>query len=269
MIKIFVINLEESEYRRKFMINQLKRVGFPFQVVCAVRSSEIEDEFVEEVNRKDIRCGPMTKGEIACVLSHAKACEAIKKDKNCSLGVILEDDVIFKNGILNVLNSLKANHPVDQVTLLCLTAISEVHLTRAAKLNDLYCLMTTEPLSRVWGARAYILSPKQGEVLASEMRSMRCRADDWHSYVCSGSIRNVMSVFPLPTVHAEFESDIGLYKNPESPLLSRKFISRFIHRKKLFPLYHIALHCRRRREERRQKKVIFVENEMCKKTYKL
>lgn len=110
--KIFVINLNESTERLERLKSEFERIGLDFERLPAVDGRDLtEDQIFQhyspELNRKKY-FKPLSKPEIGLYMSHLKACERIISE-NLDFGIILEDDIVLKNGfqmIPQVLRSL-------------------------------------------------------------------------------------------------------------------------------------------------------------------
>lgn len=99
--KIFVINLNESTERLERLKFEFERIGLDFERLPAVDGRDLtEDQIFQhyspELNRKKY-FKPLSKPEIGLYMSHLKACERIISE-NLDFGIILEDDIVLKNG---------------------------------------------------------------------------------------------------------------------------------------------------------------------------
>ena len=99
--KIFVINLNESTERLERLKSEFERIGLDFERLPAVDGRDLtEDQIFQhyspELNRKKY-FKPLSKPEIGLYMSHLKACERIISE-NLDFGIILEDDIVLKNG---------------------------------------------------------------------------------------------------------------------------------------------------------------------------
>ena len=98
--KIFVINLDRSVSRWEKMRGRLEALGLPYERIPAVDGKNASDEFLNkyysaELNRKKYYAC-MSAPEIACYISHLKACErAVSEDLDYA--IILEDDIILED----------------------------------------------------------------------------------------------------------------------------------------------------------------------------
>ena len=111
--KIFVINLNESTERLERLKSEFERIGLDFERIPAVdgrklSENQILEHYSSKLNRKKYFV-PLSKPEIGLYMSHLKACEKIISE-NLDFGIILEDDIVLKEGfqiVPQVLSSLK------------------------------------------------------------------------------------------------------------------------------------------------------------------
>lgn len=109
--KIFVINLDESTARLERLKSEFERIGLNFERLPAVdgrklNESQILKHYSLEQNRKKY-FKPLSKPEIGLYMSHLKACEKIISE-NLDFGIILEDDIVLKEGFQIVPQVLSA-----------------------------------------------------------------------------------------------------------------------------------------------------------------
>tara|TARA_R110001592_G_scaffold329084_1_gene610769 strand:- start:1 stop:633 length:633 start_codon:yes stop_codon:yes gene_type:complete len=104
MLEIFLINLEHRTDRLKHFENENKKYNFDVSIVSAIDKKDID--------RKDykIKCyRSLTKGQIACYLSHYKVYEKASTE----LTLVLEDDVKFNPNFKMNLRKVLENAPRD------------------------------------------------------------------------------------------------------------------------------------------------------------
>lgn len=92
-MKIYVVNLKSRLDRKEYMLNQFEKFGITdYEFIEAIDGSKIDtSEFGYNEYKSSKFCRPLTKNEIACVLSHNYLYEKIiQSGERC---VILEDDV--------------------------------------------------------------------------------------------------------------------------------------------------------------------------------
>jgi len=103
--KIYIINLEHRTDRKEAVIKQLEKEGMMnYEFVNAVNGTDsaILKKF-KKIRKNGSKIG--TPGHLGCLLSHKKVLLKAKED-NVKQFMILEDDVILKDGFINRLNSI-------------------------------------------------------------------------------------------------------------------------------------------------------------------
>ena len=103
--KIYIINLEHRTDRKDSVIKQLEKEGMMnYEFVNAVNGTDsaILKKF-KKIRKNGSKIG--THGHLGCLLSHKKVLLKAKED-NVKQFMILEDDVILKDGFINRLNSI-------------------------------------------------------------------------------------------------------------------------------------------------------------------
>lgn len=102
---IWVLNLERSKDRRKYMEEQLQKLNWQFEIIPAVDGKCLgPDELKYYSTQQAIKTikREMTPGEIGCALSHAKMWERIVA-KSIEEVLIFEDDAKIKKELIDVL----------------------------------------------------------------------------------------------------------------------------------------------------------------------
>ncbi len=94
--KVFVINLDRSADRWENMHTQLDKLGLPYERFAAIDGKKCSDAFLGGyysafLNKKRY-FADLSRGEIACYISHLKVCQKIV-DLNLDYGIVLEDDI--------------------------------------------------------------------------------------------------------------------------------------------------------------------------------
>ena len=97
-VPVLVINLDRSPERMTAVAKNLTALELPFVRIPAIDGANESDEVLYKnysaVKNIKEHYRPLKRGEIACYLSHRKACEYIIKNKlDCAL--VLEDDAIL------------------------------------------------------------------------------------------------------------------------------------------------------------------------------
>lgn len=104
-IPIWILNLERSGDRRKYMERQLNELNWRFEIIPAVDSKHLRSEDLKYYSAQEAMKTiqrELKPGEIGCALSHARMWERIVAE-NIEEVLILEDDVTIKRELLDVL----------------------------------------------------------------------------------------------------------------------------------------------------------------------
>lgn len=94
--KIFIINLAHSTERWQHVSQQLERLQLPYERIDAVYGKTLSDSEIDAVFSTTLADKyfhyRLTRGEIACYLSHIKAWQQIIDD-GLDFAIVLEDDI--------------------------------------------------------------------------------------------------------------------------------------------------------------------------------
>lgn len=107
--KIYVINLKRSPDRWNSISSKLKELGVDFERMEAADAQTLSDEeiskyYSKELNRKRMS-RYMTKGEIACYISHIY-CWQKMLEENLDFAITIEDDVVPNEKLLKTIEFL-------------------------------------------------------------------------------------------------------------------------------------------------------------------
>lgn len=117
--KIYLINLARSTDRLAACARQLDAHDLPFERIEAVDGDDMHNSTISDVYdfNKSSYHKHMTKGEIACYLSHVQTWQRIV-DEKLDYAVILEDDILLQDGIQEALDAISSiNEPWDLIKL--------------------------------------------------------------------------------------------------------------------------------------------------------
>ena len=103
--KIYIINLEHRKDRKDSVIKQLEKEGITnYEFITAINGNDDEiSNLFKNIRKNGSKIG--TPGHLGCLLSHKKVLMKAKED-NINSFMILEDDIILKDGFINRLNSI-------------------------------------------------------------------------------------------------------------------------------------------------------------------
>lgn len=186
-LKTYIINLEKSTVRRKYMQNLLSEFeSLDLEFLPAIDGRSLSDEMLHSrfdfKKSRSLYGKTLNAGEVGCALSHRKAYEELLRSDN-PYALVFEDDIsIVRN--LNLLD-LKA---IDQVAN---------HVKpRAIMLSGDYSFYKRKPIVRVFsavGAYAYIINRDAARRILSITPPFNL-ADDWMYYKRRGL--QLFAVYP-------------------------------------------------------------------------
>lgn len=108
MMKIYCINLERSQDRRRKMQSQFDRLLIPFEFINAVDGRTLSDEKIATVYDKwrtrFCHGKDLSRGEIGCVLSHIEFYRKVIADN--APGFLFEDDVKLDSDVKGALEKI-------------------------------------------------------------------------------------------------------------------------------------------------------------------
>lgn len=173
-LAVYLINMDGADRRLDAMRAELAHAGLPFTRIAGVNGRALNypiPEFDERAYR--LKHGRRTSpAEIGCYLSHI-ACARAFLDGDCDLALILEDDVTFKPGFLDVLD--RAARQRDLWNILRLTTVNRGRKYRVRDLGQGRWLALA--LTREKGAGAYVIDRPAAEWFTTGMMPMQLAFD--------------------------------------------------------------------------------------------
>lgn len=105
-ISIFIVNLKKDKNKKEYIKQLCNKHNLQAIFVNAVYGKELSKDFINKVYSKDDAIKKfgreLDRGEIGCALSHRKIYE-IMLQENISYALILEDDIEFDQGLVEVM----------------------------------------------------------------------------------------------------------------------------------------------------------------------
>jgi len=266
-IKVYIVSLARATERRKFMEKQLEKLNLDYQFIEAHDARNITNSELQEVNNNRIYEQDLSRGEVACAISHSKACKTLANDQVYDYGLIIEDDIILGSNLPLILNELQMKGEPEDITLLYTCIFKPVVFSKHQDLALSYGLVTVSNTNRIYGAQAYFISKEKAASFADKITPVKTIADDWAHYTSSGYFTGLKVVYPFPVIHAEFLSVVNEKQDKSSNI--RGWVKDFIYHHRVYPLYQLFLKARQIRAEKIQRKNISAPDFLCEKTYKL
>ena len=103
-MKLYVINLDRSPDRLDRLEKIFGNLNLGFTRVAAIDGLHLDEKFIADVRRHQLWPDPLTRGEIACFLSHRAVLEKVAAGDD-DFAAIFEDDVILSGDAGDFLNN--------------------------------------------------------------------------------------------------------------------------------------------------------------------
>ncbi len=264
-MRTFVVNLEQSTDRKKFVQQQLEGLNIAHEFFPAVDGRKFTEEQLKEVCNMDIaKDWPelFTRGMIGCSLSHYYIYKKMVAE-NIPYAFIMEDDVKLSVRVPILLNeiekklidgTLSSKEPIllYYQSKEVVQFIKEEQVPLGNGVTACYPVDIWRPITTA----AYIISLACAKKLIDFVFPVRCPADSWAVYHREGVIGGLRCVLPVPVESGFFKSDIGYEQN--------RFFNRIIKKleaKNIFPVKQV-LHWRRKKLAKKQNQFEFVKMPM-------
>ncbi len=212
-MKTFVVSLERAIERRNYMSKHLSELDLNFEIIDAVDYQLLTPEDYNtlsdvEAVKKDVW---LTKGAIACALSHVKVFNKIV-DEKIDVCLILEDDAALPKNIKSVLAQLSREIQQDEVIALSFYnryhRVTELSLSSAKQLDKSSQLISPVNLGDVASMMAYIVTYDVAKKLKDILMPIRIQADYWSAYYAVGGFSSFRCYYPVVAYPAVFRSTL-------------------------------------------------------------
>lgn len=164
-MKLYVINLDRSPDRIERLDKIFKNLNLSFIRVPAIDGLKLEEKFISEVRKKQLWPDPLTRGEIACFLSHKAALTKVANGQD-RFAAIFEDDVTLSDDAHYFLKNdewIPQNAEIVKIE----THGKKVWMGEGIDLKNGYCIAPLK--SRHIMAAGYIISKEAAKKLCSMM----------------------------------------------------------------------------------------------------
>jgi glycosyl transferase family 25 len=166
-VDVLLINLRESPDRLRFQEQQFARLGILFKRLDAVEASSIGEDVYA-----DVVCAwqrPISRGELACFLSHRVAWRRVVNSGRSAL--VVEDDVLLSDNLVPVLSQLDCPH--EPVAFNIETCYARKVVDRKADSASLPSGYRVRPIHfDCGGSAAYVITPSAAQLYLDH--SERC-----------------------------------------------------------------------------------------------
>ena len=257
-IGIFVISLERTKRRRSYIQSHLQSLNMNYTMVDAIDGMLVdEDVLYSQADMERVKQSPywLTKGAIACALSHKKALD-IFIDSRYDMALILEDDIVLPSNIESILSDISRVIGSYDIVLLYYAALRKAFLSKKGGINTASgSLLYPITLSQISTSSAYLIGKDSAKKLSQIIIPVSVAADSWgHFYECN-CFANVYLHYPLVLQTKDFKSSIEYFNGGFKSKLSN-----FIDTYKI-PIFYQLLRYKRRLFRKRITSQVYLTNE--------
>lgn len=203
-LEVYLINLDRSPQRFKVMEKRLLKLGLKFTRISAVdgKNTIFDDTQIDENKYEFCHGKYITPTEVACYISHYNTMETfLKSEKKYAL--ILEDDIIFNDNFMDVLNVLM-KQPDDWDLVKFNGAHGGGKIKYKTILPNVSLVFNLFHQSK---CGAYLINKKAANSYVSKLLPMFVPIDHEYIKFWKYGIKG-FSVFPFPTMEEGVESTI-------------------------------------------------------------
>ncbi|WP_345828583.1 glycosyltransferase family 25 protein [Erwinia sp. HDF1-3R] len=193
-MKIFVINLKKSVFRREAITSRLDELGLEFELLDAVDGRDMSEE-ERRVHTKELNYAFLP-GEIGCALSHQKAYKRMI-DNNISEALILEDDALLPDCLPSLLSNemLTSSKP----GILLLSRVNKYIKKPTRSLNGIFSVHSVHNATT---AHSYIINLSGAKNLLRSLYPIWMTSDKWSLFE-DYSLVNIEAIIPEPVTLGE------------------------------------------------------------------
>jgi glycosyl transferase family 25 len=172
-MRIFIINLARRPDKRDAILGRVGALGLHAEIIDAVDGNQMSDADIA-ASASDWPACCMTKGVVACALSHLKIYKKII-DEDISLSLILEDDALPQSDLAATLEDI-ASIDYGENAKVCLLSSHYYHPQSLQQLRNGRSLHKFADGSQGHG---YVINKKAAEALYESLRPVVWEADKW------------------------------------------------------------------------------------------
>ncbi|MBR5958377.1 MAG: glycosyltransferase family 25 protein [Salinivirgaceae bacterium] len=213
-IGIFVISLERAKRRRQYIQSHLQSLNLNFTVVDAIDGMLVDEDFLySQADMERVRQSPywLTKGALACALSHKKALDLFV-DSHFDMALILEDDVVLPLSIKTLMSEISEKISEYDIVLLYYAALRGAYLSKVGGINVVSgSLLYPMELKQVSTSSAYIIGKEAARRMSSIIIPVSVAADSWGHFYKHNCYNNVYLHYPMEVQTKDFKSSIEYF----------------------------------------------------------
>ena len=214
-MKIFVVSLSRVEVRTKYIKAHLDALGVDYEMIDAVDYLNLSPADFEVLSDQEaVRVNPfLTKGVIACSLSHVKIYKHIVKN-NVDVALVIEDDAALPKNIKKLLQIVGQEIKKDEII-----ALSYFNHHQAKESTDLSkherkpvgagCeLVYPVDLHDIASSMAYVITKEVARKMIDIVMPVSVQTDYWGTYHDKHAFASFRCLYPVQVHAATIRSSI-------------------------------------------------------------
>lgn len=205
-MQTFVLNLEHNTERKKYMQNLLNDIPIDYEFFPAVYGKSITniEQFYDSKLAEKKAKRQLNVGEIGTAISHKNIYKKMI-DENIEQALILEDDVTFLDGFIDVYKKIEKINVGNKIILLGTIVKKKIKKIWKKKLTPEHSMYLV--LNNYAGAYGYIIGLDAAKKIYYHNKKIFIEADKWKYY---RRLSQIWLVSPsVVTVDEIFPSEIG------------------------------------------------------------
>ncbi|MGI5065399.1 glycosyltransferase family 25 protein [Treponema putidum] len=205
-MRTFVLNLEHNTERKKYMQDLLKDIPIDYEFFPAVYGKSITniDQFYDSKLAEKRAKRQLNVGEIGTAISHKNIYKKMI-DENIEQALILEDDVTFLDGFIDVYKKIEKINVGNKIILLGTIVKKKIKKIWKKILTPEHSMYLV--LNNYAGAYGYIIGLDAAKRIYYHNKKVFIEADKWKYY---RRLSQIWLVSPsVITVDEIFPSEIG------------------------------------------------------------
>lgn len=244
--KAFVINLKSASDRRVQIEKRLKELQINYEIIDAVEGSTIDILDATTIDTEWFKRNAhwVSKGALACSLSHRKAMQAVI-DQGLDYGLILEDDTLLEEQLPAFLTTAGEFLKNKEVVLLYYASMKSCKLSRTGgaktEVPGVELVVPVVP-AQVITANAYVLSKESCKSLITFQSPVKATADQWGMFYEKKVFSKILCCYPMLAEAADFKSTIDYIPNGSITSSILAVVDKF----KIFPFFQILKYRRKK-----------------------
>ncbi|MBU6122871.1 glycosyltransferase family 25 protein [Hymenobacter siberiensis] len=214
-MKIFVVSLSRIEARTKYIKAHLDALKVDYELIDAVDYINLTPaDFDVMSDQEAVRQNPfLTKGVIACSLSHVKIYKHIVAN-NVGVSLVIEDDAALPKNIKKILDIVEREIKDDEII-----SLSYFNHHQAKDTTDMSkyerkpvgegCeLVYPVDLQEIASSMAYVITKKVAERMIDVLMPIWVQTDYWGNYYEKHGFGSFRCLYPVQVLAAPIRSSI-------------------------------------------------------------